>query len=87
MTKGFIALVALLAVSGCAQVQRGGTVAANPLVQGMLNVATYDQCKAFAERDPQNAQATADYLSAVRAAALGCEQGVAAGLPAPTPAQ
>lgn len=73
------ALLALVA-GGCATVQKGGTLASNPIVLGGLSVASQQQCQQYAVDHPADAAALRDYLVATQAAVSGCVDGIAAGL-------
>ena len=74
-------VVALLA--GCATLEKGGNLQANPIVQGGVSVASKAQCQKFAQNDPENARTTGQYLQTLANATQACVDGIDAGLAAP----
>lgn len=81
--KRMIVVVALALVSGCAYVEKGGQLQANPIVQGGVSVASRAQCEKFAKDDPSNAKTTGQYLQTLANATQACVDGIDAGLAAP----
>ena len=64
-------------LAGCATLREGGGIAGNPLVQGVVHIASRAECAAYAEAHPEDAAVTADYLRALSAATEGCLAGMA----------
>lgn len=77
-----LTILLALALSGCATLRDNSGIAANPLVQGVVNIASRDQCAAYAAGHPDDAEITADYLRTLSAAVDGCLAGLQ---PTPTP--
>jgi hypothetical protein len=71
-----LTIILALALSGCATLRDNSGIAANPLVQGGISIASRDQCAAYAAGHPDDAAATADYLRALGAAVDGCLAGL-----------
>jgi hypothetical protein len=76
MTMRTLLVILLAGLTGCATLRDNSGVAANPLVQGGISIASRDQCAAFAAGHPDDAKATADYLRALGAAVSGCLGGL-----------
>lgn len=81
-SKIVCAVACCLAISSCAAFKSGGTLGLDsPIAQGLITVASFAECKAWAERSPGQAEDYILKLQAIELATGACTDGLRAGLP------